>query len=280
MQFKPRNMNLSEVKLVVTDMDGTLLNKKHQISPLFFKLFNKLIKHDIIFVAASGRPYYGMVDKLDAIKKNVIVVAENGGLAIQNGNTFISNPVKPENLNRINTIINSIDNVHPVFCSRHKAFVMSKSKRLMNLLAEYYNNYTIIDTPDAIDDDVYKIALFHEENSEKYIYPSVKHLESEFKVKLSATHWVDISENIANKGTAIRLIQKKYNISPQETMAFGDYNNDIEMLENAYFSFAMENAHPLVKSVARFQTKSNTNFGVELVLEDLLKAKEKFVANP
>lgn len=272
-------MNLSEVKLVATDMDGTLLNSRHEISPLFFKLFKKLIKHDIIFVAASGRPYYGMIDKLDSIKHHIIIVAENGGLALQNDTTFISNPIKPKNLSRINTIINSIDDVHPVFCSRHKAYVMSKSKQLMGLLSEYYNNYTIIESSDAIDDDIYKIALFHEENSEKHIYPAVKHLESEFKVKLSATHWVDISENIANKGTALKHIQSKYNISPQETMAFGDYSNDLEMLENAYFSFAMENAHPLVKSVARFETKSNTNFGVELVLEDLLKAKEEFVAN-
>ncbi|GAL69049.1 predicted hydrolase [Jejuia pallidilutea] len=61
-------------------------------------------------------------------------------------------------------------------------------------------------------------------------------------------------------------------------MAFGDYNNDLEMLENAYFSFAMENAHPLVKSVARFKTKSNNDLGVELVLEELLK-KNKLVIN-
>lgn len=271
-------MNLSQVKLVATDMDGTLLNAHHNISPLFFKLFKKLIKHDIIFVAASGRPYYGMIDKLKVIKDNIIIVAENGGLAVQDNDVFLSNPIKEKNLNRIINKIGDISNAHPVFCTRHKAYVMSKSERLLGLLSEYYNNYQIISTPNAIEEDVYKIALFHEESSEKHIYPHVKELESEFKVKLSATHWVDISENIANKGTAIEQIQHKYKISTEETMVFGDYNNDLEMLEKAYFSFAMENAHPLVKATARFETKSNNDLGVETILEKLLVEKEKLVS--
>ncbi|MEW4924100.1 HAD family hydrolase [Algibacter sp. 2305UL17-15] len=270
-------MNLSQVKLVVTDMDGTLLNSKHEVSPLFFELFNKLKSHNIIFTAASGRPYYGITDKLKAIKNDIIIVAENGGFAVKEDVTLLSNPIKDENLNNIITIISKINDAHPVFCSKTKAFVMSKSKPLLNLLSEYYASYSIIDSPDDIDNPIYKVALFHEESSEKYIYPHVKHLESHFKVKLSATHWVDISENIANKGHAVKHIQDKFNITAEETLVFGDYNNDIEMLQTAYFSYAMENAHKDVKSIARFETKSNNDFGVELILQKLLKEKDNFV---
>lgn len=270
-------MELAKIKLIATDMDGTLLNSKHEISALFFKLFEKLQEHNIIFVAASGRPYYGMIDKLVAIKDDIIVVAENGGLALENNTIFISNPIEKSNLKKIINLISSIDNAHPVFCTRHKAYVMSNSTPLLNLLSEYYKNYEIIDNPEAITEDVYKVALFHEESSEKYIYPTIKQLESDFKVKLSATHWVDISENSANKGSAIKHIQDTYNISYQETMAFGDYNNDLEMLENAYFSYAMENAHPLVKATARFETKSNNNLGVEKILEEVIFEKEKLI---
>ncbi|GGD27996.1 HAD family hydrolase [Hyunsoonleella pacifica] len=268
-------MNLSKVRLVVTDMDGTLLNTNHEVSPLFLQLFQKLIKHDIIFVAASGRPYYGMVEKLSEIKDNMIFVAENGGLAIHQNSVFLSNPINENNLKRIITIISTVENAHPVFCTRNRAYVMSRSQQLLNLLSEYYHNYKVINDTNEIKDEVYKVALFHEESSEKYIYPHIKELESNFKVKLSATHWVDISENIANKGTAIKQIQQRYNISTEETLAFGDYNNDLEMLESAYFSFAMENAHPKVKSTARFQTKSNNDLGVETVLQKLLLEKEK-----
>lgn len=273
-------MNLSQVKLVVTDMDGTLLNSKHEVSPLFLQLFKKLIKHDIIFVAASGRPYYGMVDKLSEIKDDIIIVAENGGLAIHENNVFLSNPIVEKNFKSIISIIDTVENAHPVFCTQDRAYVMSKSHQLLNLLSEYYHNYKVINHPSEIVEEVYKVALFHEESSEKHIYPHIRVLESDFKVKLSATHWVDISENIANKGTAIKHIQEKYNISDEETLAFGDYNNDLEMLENAYFSFAMANAHPLVKSVARFETKSNNDLGVEIILQKLLLEKEKLVSKP
>lgn len=273
-------MDLSQVKLVVTDMDGTLLNAKHEVSPLFFKLVNKLRKHDIVFVAASGRPYYGMIDKLSAIKNDMLIVAENGGLAVKNGEVFLSNPIKNNNLNIIVNTIGTINNAHPVFCTRHRAYVIGKSQQLLNLLSEYYQNYKVITNPSEIKEEVYKVALFHEKSSEKYIYPHIKQLESDFKVKLSATHWVDISENIAHKGTAVKQIQQHYNISPKETLAFGDYNNDLEMLESAYFSFAMENAHPAIKAAARFKTSSNNALGVEVVLEKLLLAKEKLAGKP
>lgn len=268
-------MNLAEVKLVVTDMDGTLLNKKHEISPLFNSLFKQLLEHNVIFVAASGRPYYGMIDKLDHIKDNIIVVAENGGLVVKDSTILLSNPIKQKNLQLLNQLITSIKNTHPIFCAEHKAYVMSDSKPLMQLLSEYYSNCKIIDSFEEIDSDIYKIALFHNESSEKYIYPHIKHLENLFKVKLSAKHWVDISENEANKGNAVQLLQEKFNISKNETLAFGDYNNDIEMLENAYFSYAMANAHPKVKETAKFVTKSNNDFGVELVLQKLLEEKLK-----
>ena len=54
-------------------------------------------------------------------------------------------------------------------------------------------------------------------------------------------------------------------------MVFGDYNNDLEMMDCAYFSYAMQNAHPNVKAAARFETKSNNDEGVEFILRALLE---------
>jgi hydroxymethylpyrimidine pyrophosphatase-like HAD family hydrolase len=62
------------------------------------------------------------------------------------------------------------------------------------------------------------------------------------------------------------------NISKEETMVFGDYLNDIEMLQEATFSFAMANAHNDITKIANYATRSNNNFGVESVLEKLIRA--------
>ncbi|MGB2684003.1 MAG: HAD family hydrolase [Olleya sp.] len=263
-------MSLSQIKLIVSDLDGTLLNANHQVSDEFFELFKILKEKNILFVAASGRPYYSMLEKLKVIKDDIIIVSENGGLAIKQDHLLISNTFKKNSLTTISKLVVGLQDTHPVFCTKNKAYVISKSKKLLALLSEYYSNYDIIDDVSEITEDVYKIALYHEESSEKYIYPSVKHLEQNFKVKVSANHWVDISENIANKGYAIKHIQKLYNINESETMVFGDYNNDIEMLKLGHYSYAMDNAHPNVKTIANYLTKSNNEKGVEIVIKQLI----------
>jgi len=102
----------------------------------------------------------------------------------------------------------------------------------------------------------------------------VKHLEKELQVKVSGANWVDIADYRANKGEAVKLLQNKLGVGVRETMVFGDFNNDLEMMDRAYFSYAMENAHQNVKMAARFHTKSNNEGGVEHILEELIRSKK------
>ncbi|WP_442265566.1 HAD family hydrolase [Tenacibaculum sp. ZS6-P6] len=268
-------MDLSNVKLIVTDLDGTLLNSNHEVSDLFFELFNKIKKHNILFTAASGRPLYSMKDKLAKIENDIIIVAENGGLAVKKDKTLLSTAMETSNLFMIDKLLKTLPEAHPVFCTKDQAFTTSSNPELLKLLAEFYKNYDAINSVNDINEPVYKVAIYHEVSSEQFLYPHLKHLEGNLKVKVSANHWVDISEMKANKGHAVALIQKEYNISYEETLVFGDYNNDLEMLKRAHFSYAMENAHPQVKKTANFSTKSNDNFGVESILRKLLYSKEK-----
>lgn len=267
-------MNLSQIKLVVTDMDGTLLNSNHEVSDLFYKLFKELKKHNILFVAASGRPIYSIIEKLIPIKNDIIMVAENGGIVIRNQEDLLTNPIKKDGLIKVESLINSNNNIHPIYCTKSKAYFSqnSISNSFIKSLTEYYPKFSIINSLDTIKEEILKIALYHSEDSEKYVYPIFKQFEPEYNIKISGKHWVDISDSKANKGNAIKLIQKTNNISHQETLVFGDYNNDIDMLKLAKYSFAMENAHPNVKEVANFNTKSNDNFGVEIILEKMIKA--------
>lgn len=267
-------MNLSQIKLIATDMDGTLLNSNHEVSNLFFELFKEIKKHNILFVAASGRPYYSIIDKLSAIKNDIIVVAENGGIVAKQDTLMMSTPIKKDNLSQVESIIDCNNHIHAVFCTQSKAYFKSASNGYIKLLSEYYPTFTVIDRIADIKEEIIKIALYHDEDSERYIYPFVKELESEYKIKISGKNWLDISDDLANKGHALELLQKTFNISIEETLVFGDYNNDLEMLKLASYSFAMENAHPNVKEIANFKTKSNNDFGVELILKKLIASKK------
>lgn len=255
-------------------MDGTLLNSNHEVSDLFFELFKKLQKHDILFVAASGRPHYSIIEKLNAIKDDIIIVAENGGIVSKNDTILLSIPINKNHLHNIEKIVNSDSHIHPIYCTKSKAYFKNSSHGYIALLSEYYPNFCVIDSVEAITEDIIKIALFHHEDSEKFIFPHFQDLSSTYKIIVSGKHWVDISDDYANKGHALELIQKTYHISQEETMAFGDYNNDLEMLKLASYSFAMENAVKKVKDMANYSTKSHDNYGVEYILEKLIKSKE------
>ncbi len=266
-------MDLSKIKMVVTDMDGTLLNSDHQVSDKFFSLFESLKKKDIKFVAASGRQYHSIVDKLAAIKDDIIVIAENGGVAKQYGKELLVTPLPNATKNEVITILDGVKNVHPVLCGKDNAYITNKSTLFEQKLKEYYTNYKVLDNLNDFDGEIVKIAIYHFENSEKYIYPKVFHLENELQVKISGANWVDISSKNANKGYALEKVMKENNILPHELLVFGDYNNDLEMLALADYSFAMKNAHPKVLKLANYHTESNDNFGVERIIEQLINSK-------
>lgn len=253
-------------------MDGTLLNSHHQVSNRFFEQFHELKKRNIQFVAASGRQYDSIVGKLFPIKDDIIVIAENGSFAMQKGRELVSTPLQNTSKNSILDSIDGLTGIHPVLCGKNKAYLLGSSSEFINKLKEYYTEFEILDDLKSFDGEVMKIAIYHFENSEKYIYPAVKHLENQLKVKISGLNWVDISDLKAHKGFALQKLQHQYGIGAHETMVFGDYNNDLEMLALADYSFAMQNAHPNVKKAANYSTESNDNFGVERILEKLLES--------
>lgn len=265
-------VDFSKIKLVVSDMDGTLLNSNNEVSQQFFTLFRKLQEKNITFCAASGRQHNSIVDKLKAIKDEIYVIAENGGIAKKGDETLLSNFLKREKVLEFIPILRNIENANMVLCGDGFAFIESKNERFINEFQEYYHSYQQVDDllEIAKNKPIFKIAVYHFDSSENYIFPVVKELKDDVLIKISGQKWLDISDEKANKGNALQEVQKILKISKNETLVFGDYHNDIEMMQQAGLSFAMENAHADIKKLACHMTKSNDDFGVEVILEKLL----------
>lgn len=251
-------------------MDGTLLNSNHEVSHRFFEIFKGLKQNNIQFVAASGRQYHSMADKLNTIKNDIIFISENGAYVKRKEEILLTTPIDNKHVRQVLSAISPIENAHPVLCSKDSAYVTGESDAFIRMLQEYYSEFEIVEDQTKVNDQVLKIAIYHFDNSEAHIYPAVKHLESDFKVKVSGSNWVDVSHKNAHKGYALEELMQSFGISSNEVMVFGDYNNDLEMLELSNFSFAMANAHPNVKKAAKFETSSNDEFGVERILEQLV----------
>lgn len=269
-------MDLSGVKMVITDMDGTLLNSKSEVSKQFFELYEELKSQQVKFVAASGRQYSSIYDKLNSIARDIVIVAENGGYIMQGKNELGAIVLTKEQLEVLLPVVRKKEGLYTVLCGKKSAYIEQDEDKFISILSEYYTKFEVVD--DLMqwpDDEFFKVAIYHFESSETYTYPVVKHLENQLQVKVSGNNWVDISDHRANKGAAVKLLQDKYGIAHEETMVFGDFNNDLEMIDQAYFSYAMANAHKNVKNAARFMTKSNNDGGVETILQELLKAKTR-----
>jgi Cof subfamily protein (haloacid dehalogenase superfamily) len=269
-------MDYSKVKLVVTDMDGTLLNSKSEISNRFLSIYNELKKHNIQFIAASGRQYFSIVDRFDkTIQNEITIVAENGAFAMKGTEELFITTLPLEHIKNCIHTLRKLNNVYIVLCGKKAAYIETKNEEFINYFKNFYSSYQQVEDLTKVKNDTFfKIAAFHFECSETNIYPAVKHLENDLQVIVSGERWLDISHANANKGFALNILQNKLGITKEETMVFGDYNNDLKMLELADFSYAMENAHQNVKNIAKFQTKSNNEQGVEIVLEKLINSRK------
>ncbi|MBC2840136.1 HAD family hydrolase [Robiginitalea sp. SC105] len=264
-------MDLRNIRMVVTDMDGTLLDPDHRVSDRFFELFHELRGKGIRFVAASGRQYNSMVDKLERIADDILFIAENGALVREGDQTLLSTPLPGERLQEIMARAMRIENAHPVLCAANNAYVRGNSEAFLRVLGEYYSEFSVVDRLETVEDPALKVAIYHFESSEKFIYPPMQDLESELQVKVSGSNWVDVSHPDAHKGFALSRVMRDAGITSDQLMVFGDYNNDLEMLELSEFSFAMANSHPNVLAKARFRTGSNSEQGVEKILEKLAR---------
>lgn len=255
---------MKNIKLIVTDMDGTFLNSNYEVSPEFPIIYKELKKRNILFVPASGRQMPGITKYFEEIEDEIGFIAENGGYVVYKNQELFADKMKQEHITEIIKAIREIPGARAVLSAKEYAYYETEDEAFINFFTQYYTkNKKKKDLTEVIDDSAFKIAIYHPEGSEKNLYPFLKHFEKyELEVVVSGEFWMDIMNKNINKGKALSILQKELNITPEQTMAFGDYMNDIEMLEKARHSYAMENAHPTVKKIAQYEATSHNNFGV------------------
>jgi len=265
------NMDIQRVKLIAVDMDGTLLNSRKELPPDFYTVFDKLRKRNILFAIASGRQYYNLVSEVAPVKEDIIFIAENGSYVAHDHKEILVQPLNLQKAHELISIARTIKDVDIILCGKKQAYIESDAPGFLEHVNMYYNRRVRVeDLLKVEDDEVLKIALCDFGGSEQNSYTHFKHMENEIQVTVSGTLWLDIADKSANKGIALKAIQQMYNIGYDETMVFGDYMNDLEMMKKGYFSYAMANAHPEVKAAANFITGSNDDNGVMKVVAEMV----------
>lgn len=261
------------IKLIASDMDGTLLNSEGNLPKDFYNIANKLMDRGVIFVAASGRQYYTLRNNFKEIKDKIMFLAENGAYVVYKNKELYSSTLKKEEIHEIIKVARTIPNVGIVLCGKKSAYTESLQTEFMIEVEKYYHMHESVQDLLNVDDEYIKIALYDmegaETNSNKVMAPL---FGEKYQVTVSGQSWLDLGKKGTNKGNSLKSVLKSLEIDRKETMVFGDYFNDVEMLQEAYHSYAMMNAPEGVKKYSRFLAKTNDEDGViEVIKEKVLK---------
>ncbi|WP_455716740.1 HAD family hydrolase [Anaerosporobacter sp.] len=257
------------IKLIATDIDGTLLHSDQTLPEDISEVINKLHEKNILFSVASGRPYLTLQQDFEPLSPNILYIADNGSHVVYQGKELAVHSIDNSIINELILLTREIPQAYSVVCTTKGAFVESDEPAFLTELEKYYVKYTVVDDLTKLDERVIKYTVCDLNGAEQNSYPKFLPYQETIQLCVAGFVWLDFMQKGINKGTAIKEIQELYNITPEESMAFGDYMNDLEMMKSVYYSYAMANAHEDLKKVSRFETASNDEDGVTTKVKEM-----------
>lgn len=255
-------------------MDGTFLNDKKEMSPEFKEVFKVLKEKGVTFCAASGRQLASLKKEFEEYQDDMEFVAENGTVVEYRGELISEELLSPEVTKGILEKIKGFKNKKVVYCTSDYSYIDDLSDEQARQNAKMYlPRHKFVDNFDNIDKLPVKISLYSEHGYDDDFESMINEFGDVVTICTSGFEWLDIVPKNSNKGNGLKKLQEKLGITNKETMAFGDQMNDFEMLSNAYYSFAMDNAIDEIKQVCRFSAPPNNEFGVVQVIKEYFDIK-------
>lgn len=262
------------VRLVVADMDGTLLDGDGEVPEELWPLLERMHAAGVVFAPASGRQYATLERMFRRHREGMVFIAENGAFVVRDDEVLSASPLAEGTVTaavtRMRDLAASGEDLGVVVCGQRSAYVERTDRAFLDHVDPYYAALTEVEDLLEVGDDPVKVAVFATGDPEAAVRPALAPLEPEHRVVVSGRHWVDVMRADVHKGVAVRALQESLGVDAAATVVFGDYLNDLEMLDEAHHSFAMANAHPDVADRARHTAPANTENGVVVTLRRLL----------
>lgn len=263
------------IRLIATDIDGTLVKEStSEIYPELLEVIREWTDKGGYFCVASGRQYYSIRHMFEEISDRIIYLAENGAHVRYRNQNILVQKMRRDYVEELMAQLRQYyDECDVVVSSTEGSLIESRNEEFIKLIAEgYHNKYRVVEDVLAVQEEIIKIAIRHE-GSIRDLGESVLIPQWQNKVKacMAGEDWVDFMDAAVDKGNALRVIQEYLGVTAEETMAFGDNDNDIGLLMAAGESYAVENARDSVKSIAKHICPSYHEKGVYQVIRTLLE---------
>ena len=166
--------DFSGIKLIVSDLDGTLLNENKELASDFFEIEQKLHEKGIAFAVASGRQFYNMKNLFAPIAHRMLFIAENG--------TYVSQKDELIHLETIPFVrsipliqkARKLENAYTIVCAKNAAYIESRAEAFVHEVNKYYAKVEIVDDLTLIQDDVLKVTICDFTNPNTNSFPHFK----------------------------------------------------------------------------------------------------------
>lgn len=274
-----------DIKVIATDMDGTLLDPKGQLDlPRLEKILDKLDQRGIRFVIATGNEVHRMRQLLEHLAERVVLVVANGARIFENNELIQAQTWDDAIVDRALAHFKGrecqdqfvVTAMNGGFVKEGTVFTELDKFMTPEMIEQLYQRMNFVDEFDPnLFGGVLKMSMVVGEERLDSVLQEINDLfDGHVRAVSSGYGCIDILQDGIHKAWGLVELLKRWNLKPEQIMAFGDSENDIEMLELAGISYAMENAEEAVKRVATKVAPANSQAGVYKVLENWLERGE------
>ncbi len=256
------------IQYVASDLDGTLIPSfSTSIDPEMFDIILELKEKGIRFIAASGRQYHSIRHLFEPIKDSISYITENGSLCIHDGQVLFRGQIERELGLRIIAAGREFGECHALLSCESRHYTDSKSTEFIHHMRDVlHNDIEAVEDLYQIQEPFLKLSLFDFSGPDRLAPFLTERFSKEIRIATAGGGWVDFLAPNAGKGSALAALLDHLGIRPENGVAFGDQQNDIDMLELAGTSFAMKTAASGVADHADHVTNS-----VARILKSILK---------
>ncbi|OQY42256.1 MAG: haloacid dehalogenase [Fusobacteriia bacterium 4572_74] len=262
-------------KAIISDLDGTLLNSEHKISDYTKTVIKSIIDSGVKFFIATGRHHTDVLAIKKVLDLDSIMITSNGARVHDEKNKEILARDLPLSISREIIDLKLNEEIHVNLFAGDNWYTEKEAQWTKEFHTESGFTYTLADFKDLKDTKITKFFYLHEnpkimkklEKKINELYPN------QLNVTMSLPVCLEIMAKNVSKGTAIIEVLKLENIKIEETIAFGDGLNDLEMLGLVGKGFIMGNGSPTLKeTLPNLEViGNNTNDGVAKKLKEIFK---------
>ena len=270
------------IKMIATDMDGTLLDPRGELDlPRLTAVLDQLEERNIKFVIATGNEIQRMRLLLGDLTERMTLIVANGARIFEKNEMLLGTFWQPDLIADTLAYFQGQEReVHLVVTSTKGGFVQDGTafpmiSRIMTeeMAAHFYKRMNFVpNLQNHPFEEVLKMSVMVDEAQAEEI---TRQINTAFAGRLSAVTSgygaIDIIQEGLHKAWGLRQLMDRWQIKSKEIMAFGDSENDLEMLELADFSYAMENGDEKIKCIASRLAPANSEAGVLQVIEQYLE---------